>query len=95
MTDRSNAPPPSWQQRVSHPRPRGRHHHAFARGTVTVGAIHMAGMLAGILAADKMKDPGARWSAIAGFGVATGVGEAIWRERIEREREEQEERERE
>ncbi|MBY0504433.1 MAG: hypothetical protein K2X03_11010 [Bryobacteraceae bacterium] len=51
-------------------------------------------MIAGILAADKMKDPGARWSAIAGFGVASGIGEAIWRERIEREREEQEDRER-
>lgn len=94
MTDRSNAPPPSWQHRVSQPRPHRRHQHAFARGTVTVGAIHMAGMLAGILAADKMKDPSARWSAIAGFGVATGVGEAMWRERIEREREEQEDRER-
>ena len=55
----------------------------------------MAGMLAGLLAADKMKDPGARWSAIAGFGVATGVGEAMWRERVEREQEEREERERE
>lgn len=95
MTDRSNASPPSWQQRVSPPRPHRRHQHAFARGTVTVGAIHMAGMIAGILAADKMKDPGARWSAIAGFGVATGVGEAMWRERIERERDEEEQRERE
>ena len=54
----------------------------------------MAGMLAGILAADKMSDPSARWSAIAGFGVATGVGEAMWRERIERERDEQENMER-
>ena len=90
MTDRFNAPPPSWQQRVSQPRPHRRHHHAFASGTVTVGAIHMGGMLAGILAADKMKDPAARWSAIAGFGVATGVGEAMWRERIEREREQNE-----
>ena len=95
MTDRSNAPPPSWQHKVSQSRHGRRHHQAFARGTVTVGAIHMAGMLAGILAADKMKDPGARWSAIAGFGVASGVGEAMWRERIEREREELEERERE
>ena len=90
MTDRSNVPPPSWQHRVSQPIPRRRHQHAFARGTVTMGAIHMAGMLAGILAADKMKDPSARWSAIAGFGVATGVGEAMWRERIERERDEEE-----
>jgi hypothetical protein len=53
MTDRSELPPSSWQHRVSQPRPRRRQHHAFARGTVTVGAIHMAGMLAGILAADK------------------------------------------
>ena len=45
----------------------------------------MAGMIAGLLAADKMKEPGARWSAIAGFGVATGIGEALWREHIERE----------
>ena len=93
MTDRSNAPPPSWQHRVSPPRHYRGHHHAFANGTVTVGAIHMGGMLAGILAADKMKDPSARWAAIAGFGVATGVGEAMWRERIERERDEQERRE--
>lgn len=93
MTDRSKAPPPSWQHRVS--RPHRRHQHAFARGTVTVGAIHMAGMLAGILAADKMKDPSTRWSAIAGFGVATGVGEAIWRDRIERERDAEEGLERE
>ena len=95
MTDRSNAPPPSWQQRTSQPRSRRRHHHAFARGTVTVGAIHMGGMLAGILAADKMKDPSARWSAIAGFGVATGIGEALWRERIEREQDERDDHERE
>ena len=94
MPDHSNTPPPSWQYRVSQPRPRRRPHHAFSRGTVTVGAIHMGGMLAGILAADKMKEPGARWSAIAGFGVATGIGEAIWRERIERERDEEEDRER-
>ena len=48
----------------------------------------MAGMIVGILAADRMKSPGARWSAIAGFGVATGIGEAIWRERMESERDE-------
>ena len=54
----------------------------------------MAGMIAGILAADRMKSPGARWSAIAGFGVATGIGEAIWRERIERERDERDRPER-
>jgi hypothetical protein len=88
MNDRPN-PPPTWQQRVAHPHPRRRHHHAFARGSVTLGAIHMGGMLAGILAADRMKDPSARWGAIAGFGVATGIGEAMWRERIEREREEE------
>ena len=88
MTDR---PPPSWQQRVAQPAPHRRHHHPpFSNAHVTVGAIHMAGMIAGILAADKMKEPGARWSAIAGFGVATGIGEAIWREKIERERNDQE-----
>ena len=82
----------SWRHRVSPPRPR---HHAFSSSHVTIGAIHMAGMIAGILAADKMKSPGARWSAIAAFGVATGIGEAMWRERIERERSEQESLERE
>lgn len=35
-----------------------------------------------------MKEPGARWSAIAGFGIASGIGETIWRERVEREEEE-------
>ena len=49
--------------------------------------IHMAGMIAGLMAADKMKDPSARWAAIAAFGVATGAGETIWRDHIERERE--------
>jgi hypothetical protein len=73
---------------VANPAPYRRHRHpAFSNAHVTVGAIHMAGMIAGILATDKMKEPGARWSAIAGFGVATGIGEAIWRDRIERERE--------
>lgn len=92
MTDDSKVPPASWQHRVSHPR--RRHHHGFSSGTVTVGAIHMAGMIAGILAADRMREPAARWSAIAGFGIATGIGEALWRERIERERDEGSERER-
>ena len=93
MTDRD--PPASWQHRVARSRSRRRHHPVFARGTVTVGAIHMAGMIAGLLAADKMQNPGARWSAIAGFGVATGLGEAIWRERVEQQQEERENRERE
>ena len=87
MTDRSNSPPPSWQHRVGAPRPR-RRHEGFSSARVTMGAIHMAGMIVGILAADRMKSPGARWSAIAEFGVATGIGEAIWRERMERERDE-------
>ena len=85
MTDRTNAPPPSWQHRVSEPRHR-RRHGSFSNAHITMGAIHMAGMIVGILAADRMQSPSARWSAIAGFGVATGIGEALWRERIERER---------
>ena len=87
MADRTNAPPPSWQHRVSEPRHR-RRHGSFSNAHITMGAIHMAGIIVGILAADRMKSPGARWSAIAGFGVATGIGEAIWRERVERERDE-------
>ncbi len=94
MTDRSDSPPPSWQHRVSPSRPRQRHRHAFSGGTVTVGAIHIAGLIAGVLAADKMREPAARWSAIAGFGIATGIGQAIWRERMERAREDQEDHER-
>jgi len=87
MTHNPQNPPPSWRQKVAKPAPhRGHRHPAFSNAHVTIGAIHMAGMIAGILAADKMKEPGARWSAIAGFGVATGIGEAIWRERIERQR---------
>lgn len=77
---------PSWRHRVSAERSGRRHHSGFARAHVTMGAIHMAGMVTGLLAADHMKSPSARWSAIAGFGIATGIGEAIWRDRIERER---------
>lgn len=61
--------------------------HAFAHSQVSMGVmIHMAGMIAELLATDKMRDPSARWAAIAAFGVATGVGETIWRDHIERER---------
>ena len=68
-----------------------KHRHAFAHSQVSMGVmIHIAGMIAGLLAADKMKDPSARWAAIAAFGVATGVGETIWRGHIERERAEKE-----
>ena len=67
---------------------RVKHRHAFAHSQVSMGVmIHMAGMIAGLLATDKMKDPSARWAEIAAFGVATGVGETIWRDHIERERE--------
>ena len=67
------------------------HRHAFAHSQVSMGVIiHMAGMITGLLATDKMKDPSARWAAIAAFGVATGIGETIWRDHIEREREERE-----
>ena len=67
------------------------HRHAFAHSQVSMGVmIHMAGMITGLLATDKMRDPSARWAAIAAFGVATGVGETIWRDHIEREREERE-----
>lgn len=85
MTDSSDTPPFSWRHHVSGPR---RKHRVFSSSGVTVGAIHIGGMIAGILAADSMKSPGTRWSAIAGFGIATGIGEALWRERIERERDE-------
>ena len=86
MTDSSETPPPfSWRHHVSGPR---RKHRVFSSSGVTVGAIHIGGMIAGILAADSMKSPATRWSAIAGFGIATGIGEAFWRERIERERDE-------
>ncbi|MFN9299319.1 MAG: hypothetical protein ACK6DZ_16630 [Acidobacteriota bacterium] len=33
-----------------------------------------------------MKSASARWSAIAAFGIATGIGEAMWRNRINQER---------
>ncbi len=83
MAKRPKEPSGSWRDHV---RPGRKHSHVFSSTQVTVGAIHMAGLIAGILATDKMKSPGARWTAIAAFGVATGIGEAIWRERIERER---------
>ena len=67
----------------SHPR------QSFANSRISMGVmIHMAGMVAGILAADKMKAPAAKWGAIAAFRIATGIGESIWRDHIEREREE-------
>ncbi len=92
MTD-PNTGYSSHQQRIAH---RRRHpFSAFSRGSVMLGAVHVGGMLAGILAADRMKAPGARWSAIAGFGVATGIGEAIWREYVERQRQTEGTRERE
>ena len=88
MTEKPPVPPKSWRQTVA---PHRRHRQAFSRSTVSMGAmIHMAGMVVGALATDKMKDPSTRWATIAGFGVATGIGETIWRDRIEREREERE-----
>ena len=88
MSDKPNPPPAYWQQRVAgpYPYPRQPYSPSFTRGTVTLGAIHGAGVLAGLLAADKMKEPQARWSAILGFGVATGIGEQMWRERVAQER---------
>jgi hypothetical protein len=77
MTDRSNSPPPSWQHRVGARRPR-RGHEGFSSARVTMGAIHMAGMIVGILAADRMKSPGARWSAIAGFSYASRAREVTF-----------------
>ena len=68
-----------------------KHRHAFSQSHVSMGVmIHMAGMIVGVLATDKMKDPSARWATIAGFGVATGIGEMIWRDHMERKREERE-----
>lgn len=61
-------------------------HPLFSRAHVQLGAIHAAGILVGMLAADQMKSASARWSAIAAFGIATGIGEAIWRNRINQER---------
>lgn len=86
MTDApTSVPPKSWRQSVA---PHRRHPPIFSSSTVSMGAmIHMAGMIVGALATDRMKDPSTRWATIAGFGVATGIGETIWRERIERERE--------
>ena len=65
------------------------HRQSFANPRISMGVmIHMAGMVASILSADKMKDPAARWAAIAAFGIATGIGESIWRDDIDRERDE-------
>ena len=64
-----------------------KHKHAFANSRVSMGVmIHMAGMITGILATDKMKDPSARWAAITAFGVGTGIGETMWRDHIEWQR---------
>ena len=46
----------------------------------------MANLIVGMLATDRMKDPAARWATITGLGIASGIGETIWRDRIERER---------
>lgn len=88
MVTRPDKPPASWREKV---RPGRRHSHVFSSAHVTVGAIHMAGMIAGLLAADKMRSPSARWSAIVGFGVATGIGEMLWRDYIDPDREVQQE----
>jgi len=87
MAKHIDTPPGSWREKV---RPGRKHHHVVSSAHITMGAIHMGGMLAGILAADQMKSPSARWSAIAAFGIATGIGEVIWRERMERQRDERE-----
>ncbi len=90
MNDQPLLPSASWRHAVSLP-PRRRHRHAFSRSTVSMGAlIHVTGMMAGLLATDRMRDPSTRWATIAGFGLATGIGETIWRERIEAEREREE-----
>ncbi len=82
--------PPALHHGVSQQAPH-KHRHAFSQSHVSMGVmVHMAGMIVGVLATDKMKEPSARWATIAGFGVATGIGEAIWRDHIEREREERE-----
>ena len=66
---------------------------AFTNSSVSMGVmIHMAGLVIGALATDKMRDPSARWATIAAFGVATGIGETIWRDHIVREQAEREER---
>lgn len=96
MTDHTTGSAPRQHRRASHTTRSRRHQFsAFSRGSVMLGAIHIGGMLAGILAADRMKAPGSRWSAIAGFGIATGIGEAIWREYVERQRQAEATRERE
>ena len=87
MPTHTTPPPKSWREKT---RPGRKHSHVFSTASVTIGAIHMGGMLAGILAADQMKSPSARWSAIAGFGIATGIGEALWRDYIDPTRNEQE-----
>jgi hypothetical protein len=56
-----------------------------------MGAVHAATLLATVLATDKMQDPHTRWATIAGIGIASGIGETIWREHIERKREKKEE----
>jgi hypothetical protein len=86
MARRPKEPSSSWREHI---RPGRRHSHVFSSAHITMGAIHMAGMIVGILAADKMKSPGARWSAIAGFGIATGIGEILWRDYIDPKRGEQ------
>lgn len=84
MTKQNLPPTGSWREKV---RPGRKHHHVFSSAHITMGVIHLGGMLAGLLAADQMKSPTARWSAIAGFGIATGIGEAMWRNHIDPERE--------
>ena len=76
-------PPTAWRQTVS---PQRKHGHAFSNSHVSLGAIHMANLIVGMMATDRMKDPAARWATITGLGIASGIGETIWRERIERER---------
>jgi hypothetical protein len=89
MSNHSDRPATLWQRRVFDSRFPRRNRPLFSTAHITLGAVHAAGMLAGILAVDRMRSPAARWSAIAGFGIAIGIGEAIWRQPIERERGEQ------
>ena len=84
MDNRPPIPQTSWRQTVSPPH--RKHRHAFSNSHVSLGAIHMANLIVGMLATDRMKDPAARWATITGLGIASGIGETIWRERIERER---------
>ena len=83
MSNRPPIPPAYWQQTVS---PHRKHRQAFSNSHVSLGAIHMANLIVGMMATDRMKDPAARWATITGLGIANGIGETIWRERIERER---------